>query len=194
MKLIEVYLSKKEKYFDSVILIESGIFIEVFGDETSIINRLLGYKITSSSNMLKLGFPRKVIDKVLLVLRSKHINYLVLDKEGSILDKKKYKDNKYLIMLDLKDEELHNLSIKDRVVSKYMSEIERVNENPEFHEFMSAEEDNRKIENSLRIQYTNEGIEQGIEQTHIETANLMKEKGIDPLLIKEITEIDVSDD
>ena len=115
---------------------------------------------------------------------------------------------KYLIMLDLDDKELLNLSIKDKVVSKYMSEIEKVNEDPSFWEFISAEEDNRKIENSLKKQYTNEGFEKGekkgikegieqgkelgIEQNRIETAKLMKEKGLNNALIKEITGIDVS--
>ena len=89
-------------------------------------------------------------------------------------DEKEIDKYKYLIMLDLDEEELHNLSKKDKVVSK----------------FMSAEEDNRKIENSLRKQYINEGIE----QNKLETAKLMKEKGIDPSLIKEITGIDVSND
>ena len=120
---------------------------------------------------------------------------------------------KYLIMLDLKDEELHNLSIKDKVVSKYMSEVERVNEDPNFWEYMSAEEDNRKIENSLRKQYMREGHEEGMKQgikqgikegkkegikegaiqNKIETARLMKEKGLNSALIKEITGIDISD-
>ena len=79
-----------------------------------------------------------------------------------------------------------------------MKEVERINENPEFHEFMSAEEDNRKIENSLRKEGFNEGIEkgkkEGIKENCIETAKLMKEKGLDSSLIKEITGIDVSDD
>ena len=103
---------------------------------------------------------------------------------------------KYLIMLDLDSDGLNNLSKKDRVVSKYMKEVERINENPEFHEFMSAEEDNRKIENSLRKEGFNEGIEKGIEQgakeKSIETARLMKEEGIDSFFIKEITGIDVN--
>ena len=89
-------------------------------------------------------------------------------------DEKEIDKYKYLIMLDLDEEELHNLSRKVKVVSK----------------FMSAEEDNRKIENSLRKQYINEGIE----QNKLETAKLMKEKGIDSSLIKEITGIDVSND
>ena len=105
---------------------------------------------------------------------------------------------KYLMMLDLKGNDLFNLSRKDRVVLRYMREVEKVNEDPEFHEFMSAEEDNRKIENSLRKQYTNEGIEQGkelgLKERNNEVARLMKEKGIDSSLIKEITGIDVSND
>ena len=105
---------------------------------------------------------------------------------------------KYLIMLDLKDEELHDLSRKDKVVTRYMSEIKKINEDPTYWEFMSVEEDNRKIENSLRKQYTNEGIEQGkelgLKERNNEVARLMKEKGIDSSLIKEITGIDVSND
>ena len=100
---------------------------------------------------------------------------------------------KYLIMLDLDNNELYSLSRKDRVVSKYMREVEKINEDPSFWEFISAEEDNRKIENSLKKQYTNEGIEQGIEQNKVETAKLMKEEGLDNNLIKKITGIDVSD-
>ena len=100
---------------------------------------------------------------------------------------------KYLMMLDLKGNDLFNLSRKDRVVLRYMREVEKVNEDPEFHEFMSAEEDNRKIENSLRKQYMREGREEGIEQAHIETAKLMKEEGLDADLIKKITGIDIND-
>ena len=106
---------------------------------------------------------------------------------------------KYLIMLDLKAEELYNLSKEDRVVRRYMEEINKVNEDPAYWEYMSAEEDNRKIENSLRKEGFNEGfekgiekgIEQGLKEKSIETARLMKEKGIDASLIKEITGIDV---
>ena len=42
-----------------------------------------------------------------------------------------------------------------------MSELERVNENPEFREYMSAEEDNRKIENTMRALAVREGLEKG---------------------------------
>jgi len=65
---------------------------------------------------------------------------------------------KHIIMLDLKPDDLENLSKKDKVVRKYMEELERVNQNPEFREYMSAEEDNRKIENSLRKAWKRQGL------------------------------------
>ena len=67
-------------------------------------------------------------------------------------------------MLNLELKDLENLSCKDKVVSKYMGTLEEVNQNPEFREYMSAEEDNRKIQNSLRIQAIKEGRAEGIEQ------------------------------
>ena len=94
-------------------------------------------------------------------------------------------------MLNLELKDLENLSCKDKVVSKYMSELERVNQNPEFREYMSAEEDNRKIQNSLRIQAIKEGraegraegIEQGIEKI----AKNMLEENMDINLISKLT-------
>ena len=76
-------------------------------------------------------------------------------------DNEKIEDYKYLIMQDLNLEDLRKLSKKDKVVYKYMSELERVNEDPKFREYMSAEEDNRKIENSIKYYARIEGIEEG---------------------------------
>src|SRR5699024_7214341 len=72
----------------------------------------------------------------------KYMNYWYTNNREEI------EKNKEIIMLDLGLEELKTLSQKDRMVKKYMEEIKRVNENPEFREYMSVAEDNRKIENS----------------------------------------------
>ena len=72
--------------------------------------------------------------------------------------------NKEIIMLDLGLEELKTLSKKDRMVAKYMEEIKRVNEDPDFYEFISAEEDNRKIENSIREEMIEKGLKEGLER------------------------------
>ena len=98
---------------------------------------------------------------------------------------------KYLIMLDLNQEELKTLEelSQDRSVDKYMKTIEEVNQNPDFREFMSAEEDNRKIENSLR----REAIEQGSTEKAFEIArNLLKNK-VDISIILQSTGISKED-
>ena len=100
-------------------------------------------------------------------------------------------------MLDLKPNELNILSKKDKVINKYMEEVERINEDPEFYEYISAEEDNRKIENSLKSQYRREGLEEGIEQgtrlAKLEDAKKMKEKGIDNSVISEVTGLTIKE-
>ena len=79
-------------------------------------------------------------------------------------DVQKIEENKEIIMLDLNLEELETLSKKDRMVAKYMKEIKRVNEDPDFYEFISAEEDNRKIENSIREEMIEKGLKKGLER------------------------------
>ena len=72
--------------------------------------------------------------------------------------------NKEIIMLDLGLEELKSLSKKDRIVERYMEEVKRVNEDSNFHMFMSAEEDNQKIENSNRKEMIEKGLKEGMEK------------------------------
>ena len=72
-----------------------------------------------------------------------------------------------------------------------METLEEVNKDPEFREFMSAEEDNKKIENSLRREAIEsgrkEGIEQGSTKKALEIAKSMITKGVDIDLISELT-------
>ena len=77
---------------------------------------------------------------------------------------KEIEENKYLVMLDLEKEELEKLSEKDKVVSQYMEELDRVNEDLEFRQFMSHEEDERKIFNSRMRAAEEKGLEDGIKQ------------------------------
>ena len=86
-----------------------------------------------------------------------------------------------------------------------MSEIERVNEDPEFREYISAEEEDRKIENSLRSQYRREGLAegrtQGLEEgraegerlARLEDAKRMKKDGMSIDLICKYTELSHED-
>ena len=55
-------------------------------------------------------------------------------------DEENIEKYKYLIMLNLEQEELHELSKRDEKVKKYMEEVERINQDPKFREYMAKEE------------------------------------------------------
>ena len=119
-------------------------------------------------------------------------------KDEKLIDK-----YKYIIMMDLEKEDLSILSKKDKVVERYMSEVIKVNEEPEFREWISAEKDDLMIENSLKTQFRKEGLEEGRKEglkigikegkaegameKAIETAKKLKENGVDIEIISKST-------
>lgn len=96
------------------------------------------------------------------------------------------KENKYLVMLDLEEKELEKLSKEDKGVGEYMGEIRKLNGEIVFREYMSEEEDKRKIYNTeMKLarekgleEGKKEGIEQGIEQGLMQTAKNMLDMGL----------------
>ena len=79
---------------------------------------------------------------------------------------------KYLIMLDLNEEDLAKLP-RDRKVIKFMNEVKRVNEDPEFFSYMTKEEDEEKC----RATELKEAIDAGIDIGKSEGKALGKEEG-----------------
>jgi len=78
----------KQKYKDYIIIQKQGIFYNVYGIDTYIINYLFDYQINKTNNKLKVGFPN--IDKVTDELNRLKINYIVVNEI-----KKKFKNNNY---------------------------------------------------------------------------------------------------
>ena len=78
-------------------------------------------------------------------------------------NEKEIEKNKYLVMLDLDKEELKKMP-KDKIVDKYITNVTIVNDDPEFQEYMSKEEDERKIKNSLLTEAKEEGFNEGISE------------------------------
>ena len=72
-----------------------------------------------------------------------------------------------------------------------METLEEVNKDPEFREYMSAEEDARKMENShldeARAEGISKGISEGKRKRNIEIVKNMLSKNMDIKLISEIT-------
>ena len=112
-------------------------------------------------------------------------------------NEKELEKSKYIVMLNLEKEELEKLSKKDKVVIKYMKEIERVNENPKFREYMSAEEDNKKIENSLKREWMEEGLKEGIKEgsykRNIEIAKSLLKNKVDIEIITSSTGLSIEE-
>jgi predicted transposase/invertase (TIGR01784 family) len=92
-------------------------------------------------------------------------------------NKKGIEDNKYIIMMGLEEKELKQLSREDKVVGEYMEELKKVNANPRFIEYMSEEEDERKIRNSQLKEARETGLEEGIEKGHKEGIEEGKQEG-----------------
>ena len=68
-----------------------------------------------------------------------------------------------------------------------METLEEVNKDPKFREYMSAEEDARKMENSHLDEARAEGKSQGKNERNIEIAKNMLSKNMNIKLISEIT-------
>lgn len=84
---------------------------------------------------------------------------------------------------------------KDKIVDKYITNVTIVNDDPEFQEYMSKEEDERKIKNSLlteaREEGINLGIEKGINSRNTEIAQNMIKKNIDIEVISDVTGLEI---
>ena len=68
-----------------------------------------------------------------------------------------------------------------------MDEVKRINEDPEFREFISAEEDNRKIENSIKKELREDGIKEGQKERNVEIAKNMLRDNIPIITISKYT-------
>ena len=108
-------------------------------------------------------------------------------------NEKEIDKNKYYIMLDLEENQLEEISKKDRMVENFMEELKKVNNNPEFQAYMTYEEDQEKIFNSRMKESERKGLERGlkkgIQQEKIEIAKNLKKDGIDINKIIEYTSL-----
>ena len=96
-------------------------------------------------------------------------------------DEKKIKENELLVMLDLNEGELKKMPKSDKISEKYIESVTKVNNDPFFQEYMSQEEDQRKMQNSLIREAEDSGYEKGIklgeEKGKEEGIKLGEEKG-----------------
>ncbi len=108
--------------------------------------------------------------------------------------------NKYkpVIMLALDREELEKLSMGDERVMEYRKRVEKLNDDENFIQFMSAEEDQKKTENTLRNiveEQSAELEEKSNELSNIkhDTAKKMKSENIDIETISRVTGLNIEE-
>jgi predicted transposase/invertase (TIGR01784 family) len=169
-------------------------------------NTLVGEEYTESTKFIQINFTYRKEEKEAYNI------YKIQNKEGKEFvknfiiyefnmkyymdlwynkNKKGIEDNKYIIMMGLEEKELKQLSREDKVVGEYMEELKKVNANPRFIEYMSEEEDERKIRNSqlkeARETGLEEGIKEGIEEGKQEIARNLLKMNLSIEQIKEAT-------
>ena len=85
MQVNETMLNSiKTVHKEAVIIIRTGTFCNVYGQDAYIISYLFGYKLRRiQKNILSTGFPKEVINKVMSKLDYKKIDYLIIDKRNN---------------------------------------------------------------------------------------------------------------
>ena len=113
-------------------------------------------------------------------------------------DEKKIKENELLVMLDLNEGELKKMPKSDKISEKYIESVTIVNNDPFFQEYMSHEEDQRKMQNSLIREAEDSGYEKGIklgeeklEQEKIKMIKNMLNEKIDINTISKIANLSI---
>ena len=87
------YYELKLIYKDYIIFLNSGNFYICINNDAYILNKIFSYKIIEAKDYIKVGFPVTSLNKILMEINKREINYVVVNKD--IVDKQKYKNNNY---------------------------------------------------------------------------------------------------
>ena len=74
-----------------------------------------------------------------------------------------------------------------------MREVNRLNEDPEFREYISYEENQRKIQNTLLSKAKEEGLKQGIKQNKLVIAKEMLKDKMNINIISKYTNLSIEE-
>lgn len=189
----EEYVNPRNMSYISDLYSHNTLKGEEYDDKTEIVQINFSYNLKDKEKIREYYVQDKSNKKYVENFRIIEINmdYFVnlwyTNKEEEI--------NKYkiLIMLGLEKEDLKKLSKEDKVVSKYMNELNKINEDPEFREYMTYEEDQRKIFNSRMSAATRKGLQKGIQkgitERNIEIAKKMLKENLSIEQISRITNL-----
>lgn len=111
------YLTRKEKYPNSVVLIKSGTFYRTYDNDAIILSYLCCYKVIKNV----LGFPIRSLSKVLKELKREEVNFVVDNDVHFSFEN----DDNYLTLLN-QSFEVYKLRVRVDKIYDYLNEnIER---------------------------------------------------------------------
>lgn len=142
-----------------------------------------------------MGFTRKylILGEYLLVDKKTEIkfvdNFSIFEYNMDKIRELWYsgdKEYEFLAILDFNKEELKKIGKGDEYMSEFKKKIESLNDNREYKEFLTAEEDMKKTNNTFKEIGRREGFEDGKVLEKVEIAKKLLNKNMD---IKEIAEV-----
>ena len=111
------YLTWKEKYPNSVVLIKSGSFYRIYDNDAIILSYLCCYKVIKNV----LGFPIRSLSKILKELKREEVNFVVDNDVHFSFEN----DDNYLTLLN-QSLEVYKLRVRIDKIYDYLNEnIER---------------------------------------------------------------------
>ena len=111
------YLTWKEKYPNSVVLIKSGSFYRTYDNDAIILSYLCCYKVIKNV----LGFPIRSLSKILKKLKREEVNFVVDNDVHFSFEN----DDNYLTLLN-QSFEVYKLRVRIEKIYDYLNEnIER---------------------------------------------------------------------
>ena len=143
-----------------------------------------------------MGFTRKylILGEYLLVDKKTEIkfvdNFSIFEYNMDKIRELWYsgdKEYEFLAILDFNKEELKKIGKGDEYMSEFKKKIESLNDNREYKEFLTAEEDMKKTNNTFKEIGRREGFEDGKVLEKIEIAKKLFKENIDEQIISKVT-------
>ena len=117
------YKECKNKNYESLVFIKSGVFYETYDNDCKIMVDLFEYKIKNFKNFSRTVFPINNIDKVKEKLTEKQINYIIV--ENNNISKITFENNRYNFYVNKK---VNKRLYKNHYQANFNEQLELINE------------------------------------------------------------------
>ena len=161
-----------------------------YAEETKIIQINFSYGLNKKKAIYKYEIKNEENEKFVSNFEIYEINMEYFMKNWYNKNQDEINKYKYFIMLNLEKEDLEILSKKDKVVRKYMEDLNIINDDPIFIQHMTEEDDREAIcIAKYKKEFIEEGYEQGMEKGIKQGIKKGKKEGIEEGQKKEKIEI-----